>query len=143
MVVNPSNKSQTDGVVPAAAPEAKTITVTLGIRIAFAPIHPKGALPAIEIEKFAYETFNKPIPWDPSLKPAAIFSADEIRGEGLNTVMSNQTTRRRDAVLDVLARQSPFALNRVDLAEFVKRRDFYFQADPTLARVGSLNESIA
>jgi len=136
-------KSEREGVVPPAAPEAKTIAVTLGIRISFAPIHPQGALPAMAIEKFAYETFNKPIPWDPGLKPAAAFSADEVRGEGLDTVMSEKTTSKRNAVLDVLARQSPFDLNRVNLAELVKNRESYFQADPTISRLGSRNESIA
>ena len=135
-------KSAREGVVPAAAPEAKTITVTLGIRFAFAPIHPKGALPAMDIEKFAFETFNKPIPWDPTLKPAPPLADGEVRGDSLSTVMSVNTTNSRNAVLDVLARQSPFTLNKVDLTELVKNRESYFQADPALARLGSLNESI-
>ena len=64
-------KSEREGEVPAAAPAAITIKATLGIQIAFAPIHPQGALPAMQIQKFAYETFNKSIPWDPKLKPPA------------------------------------------------------------------------
>ena len=134
-------KSKTEGVVPAATPEAKTIPVTIGIRIAFAPIHPQGALPAMDIEKFAYETFNKPIPWDANLKPAPPLSAGE-QSQGLDTVMSDATIQLRNAVLDVLTRQSPFVLNKVDLSQLVKHRESYFQADPTIARLGSLNESI-
>ena len=134
-------KSKTEGVVPAATPEANTIPVTVGVRIAFAPIHPQGALPAMDIEKFASETFNKPIPWDPNLKPAPPLSEGE-QGQGLDAVMSDATIRQRNAVLDLLARKSPFVVNEVDLTELVKHRKSYFQADPTIARLGSLNESI-
>ena len=134
-------KSKTEGVVPAATPDANTIPVTVGIRIAFAPIHPQGALPAMDIEKFASETFNKPIPWDPNLKPAPPLSEGE-QGQGLDAVMSDATIRQRNAVLDLLARKSPFVVNEVDLTELVKHRKSYFQADPTIARLGSLNESI-
>ena len=134
-------KSKTEGVVPAATPEANTIPVTVGVRIAFAPIHPQGALPAMDIEKFASETFNKPIPWDPNLKPAPPLSEGE-QGQGLDAVMSDATIRQRNAVLDLLARKSPFVVNEVDLTQLVKHRKSYFQADPTIARLGSLNESI-
>ena len=134
-------KSKTEGVVPAATPEANTIPVTVGIRIAFAPIHPQGALPAMDIEKFAFETFNKTIPWDPNLKPAPPLAEGE-QGQGLDAVMAEATVRQRDAVLDVLKRQSPFVVNAVDLTQLVKHRKSYFQADPTIARLGSLNESI-
>ena len=87
------------------------------------------------------ETFNKPIPWDPNLKPAPPLSEGE-QGPGLEAVMSDATIRQRNAVLDLLARKSPFVVNEVDLTELVKRRKSYFQADPTIARLGSLNESI-
>jgi hypothetical protein len=137
-------RASDEGKVPLPAkPEAKTIRARAGIRISFAPIHPRGALPPIDIEKFAYETFEKPIPWDASPKPPRPFSADEIRGESIDTVMSDKTSNNRDEVLKVLAGRSPFVLNKVDLTEFVKKRESYFQADPTVCRLGSLTEGIA
>jgi hypothetical protein len=136
-------KSEREGVVPAAAPAANTITATLGIQIAFAPIHPQGALPAMQIQKFAYETSNKSIPWDRSLKPPATFSSDQIQGESIDTVMSATTVSQRSAVLAVIGRGSPFVLNPVDLTELQRQRQTYFQADPVLCGLGSVDEGIA
>jgi len=135
-------RSQTEGVVPAATPEANTITATLGIRIAFAPIPPSGALPPIDIEKFKYETFDKPIPWEASLAPPEDFSSGETGIEVFHTAMSVKTKGRRKAVRDILVAQSPF-LNEVDLTKLAENPESYFQADPIICRLGSRNESIA
>ncbi len=132
-------KSEFDGVVQLpTTPEAKTITASAGIRISFAPRNPGGALPAMLIEKFAYETFDKPIPWDSTLKPALPLSAKEYMT--IAAVMGEDTQKSRNAVLAVLAQESPFVLNEVNLDRLVeavgKPDGSYFQADPEICRVG-------
>ena len=138
--------SDRDGQVKlATVPQAKTLEVSAGLRISFDPKHPQGALPAMEIEKFKYETFNKPIPWDDSLIPAQTLPAAE-QGLGIVEVMGNQATRNRNAVLAVLsANTGPADLelqsrlpsfNQVNLERLVKAGASYFQANPEVARLG-------
>ena len=56
-------KSAKDGEAPLPGePQTITLDARAGIRISFDPIHPQGTLPAMAIEKFASESFNKPIP---------------------------------------------------------------------------------
>jgi hypothetical protein len=87
------------------------------------------------IEKFAYETFPKPIPWNDQLKVAETIAATERKE--IWTVMDSVSTQSRNAVLAVLARESPFALNKADLTELSKAGESYFQADPEISRLGS------
>jgi len=126
-------KSKEEGKTPLpGAPEAKTISATVGIRISFAPKHPRGALPAMAIEKFAYEAFEKPIPWKHDLRPAETIEEKK----GVETIMDPGTIAKRNAVLHVLARQSPFELNTVDLGILAKTHDSHFQADPEIRALG-------
>jgi hypothetical protein len=50
--------------------------------------------------------------------------------------MDAETTARRKAVLDVLARRSPFGLNAVDLGILAKTPTACFQAEPQIRRLG-------
>lgn len=128
-------KSREEGRVPLPeAPKAITLRAWAGLRISFDPIHPQGALPAMAIEKFAYETFDKPIPWDDQLKVAETIAANERKE--IWTVMDDVSSPRRNAVLAVLARESPFDLNKVNLDELAEARESYFQADPEICRLG-------
>jgi hypothetical protein len=128
-------RSREEGRVPLPeAPKAITLQAWAGLRISFDPIHPQGALPAMAIEKFAYETFNKPIPWDDQLKVAETIAANERKE--IWTVMDDVSSPRRNAVLAVLARESPFDLNKVNLDELAEARESYFQADPEICRLG-------
>jgi hypothetical protein len=128
-------KSLEEGKVPLPeAPKAITLQAWAGLRISFDPIHPQGALPAMAIEKFAYETFDKPIPWDDQLKVAETIAANERKE--IWAVMDDVSTPRRNAVLAVLARGSPFDLNKVNLDELAEARESYFQADPEICRLG-------
>jgi len=128
-------KSREEGKVPLPeAPTAITLQAWAGLRISFDPIHPQGALPAMAIEKFAYETFNKPIPWDDQLLVAGTIAATERKQ--IWTVMDDVSTQRRDAVLAVLAVESPFDLNKVALDGLAKDGESYFQADPKICRLG-------
>jgi hypothetical protein len=128
-------KSREEGKVPLPeAPKAITLRAWAGLRISFDPIHPQGALPAMAIEKFAYETFDKPIPWDDQLKVAETIAANERKE--IWAVMDDVSTPRRNAVLAVLARESPFDLNKVNLDELAEARESYFQADPEICRLG-------
>jgi hypothetical protein len=128
-------KSREEGRVPLPeAPKAITLRAWAGLRISFDPIHPRGALPAMAIEKFAYETFDKPIPWDDQLKVAETIAANERKE--IWAVMDDVSTPRRNAVLAVLARESPFDLNKVNLDELGKARESYFQANPEICRLG-------
>lgn len=128
-------RSEVEGRAPLpSTPEAGTITAWGGLRVSFAPVAPAGALPPMAIEKFAYETFYKPIPWDTALRPAASLPAESVRPVG--TIMGGEAAQRRDAVLGVLALESPFALNEVKLEELAKAGESYFQADPEIRRLG-------
>ena len=128
--------SREEGKVPLPEePKAITLDAWAGIRISFDPIHPQGALPAMAIEKFAYETFPKPIPWNDQLKVAETIAATERKE--IWTVMDSVSTQSRNAVLAVLARESPFVLNKADLTELSKAGESYFQADPEISRLGS------
>lgn len=146
-------KSKEEGKTPLPSdPEANTIPATVGIRISFAPQHPRGALPHMAIEKFAYETFEKPIPWKDDLSPAETITAKEIRDvvsiPGTNsqdsvpalpvieTVVADNVTQKRKEILDILVREAPFTLNTVDLSRFAKAQEHYFQADPEICRLG-------
>jgi hypothetical protein len=123
-------------------PEAETIPATVGIRISFAPKHPQGALPAMAIEKFAYETFKKPIPWEDDLSPAKTIGSGTRSQDGvpapsvIETVVADHVTQKRNKILDVLAREAPFSLNTVDLTRFAKAQEHYFQADPEICHLG-------
>jgi hypothetical protein len=87
------------------------------------------------LEKFAYETFNKPIPWNDQLKVAETLAENERKE--IWTVMDRVSAQSRNAVLAVLARESPFVLNNADLNELSKAGESYFQADPEISRLGS------
>ena len=50
--------------------------------------------------------------------------------------MDDVSTERRNVVLAVLARESPFDLNKVNLDGLVKARESYFQANPEICRLG-------
>jgi hypothetical protein len=146
--------SETEGVV--ALPEtplAKTISATLGIRFSFDPKKPQHALPPMEILQFAYENFYKLIPWCQSLRPAEDLLSDDFTkvlkdqptDNVLETVMSEpkapssddySVVGQRDEILEVLLRESPVALNTVDLSHFAKGQEHYFQAPPKICRLG-------
>jgi hypothetical protein len=129
-------KSREEGEVPLPEePKAITLNAWAGVRISFDPIHPQGALPAMALEKFAYETFNKPIPWNDQLKVAETLAENERKE--IWTVMDRVSAQSRNAVLAVLARESPFVLNNADLNELSKAGESYFQADPEISRLGS------
>ena len=87
------------------------------------------------IEKFASETFNKPIPWNDQLKVAETIAANER--QEIWTVMDSVSTQSRNAMLAVLARASPFALHTVDLTGLSQAGESYFQANPEICRLGS------
>jgi hypothetical protein len=145
-----------EGKVPLpGTPEAKTIRAKAGLQISFAPRHPQGALPPILIGKLAYETIEKPIPWDDDLEPAAAITADEkhrvllesgVIREGdqtspprlalIATAEAKAVIMERNAILGVLAHKSPFKLNKVGLNHLAKGRESYFQADPEICRTG-------
>lgn len=128
-------KSREEGKVPLPEePKAITLQAWAGLRISFDPLHPQGALPAMAIEKFACETFKKPVPWDGQLKVAKTIAANERKE--IWTVMDKVSTQRRNAVLAVLARESPFDLNKVNLDGLAKARESYFQANPEICRLG-------
>jgi hypothetical protein len=116
-------------------PEAIMLQAWAGMRISFDPIAPQGALPAMAIEKFAYETFNRPIPWNDQLKVAETIAANDRKEIG--TVMDRASTQNRDAMRAVLARKSPFALHTVDLTRLSQAGESYFQANPAICRLGS------
>jgi hypothetical protein len=131
-------KSAKDGEAPLPGePKAIMLDARAGIRISFDPIAPQGALPAMAIEKFAPETFNKPIPWNDQLKAAETIDAEAREGKEVWTVMDSTPTQSRNAILAVLARKSPFDLNTVNLSGLSKAREAYFQANPEICRLGS------
>jgi hypothetical protein len=124
-------------------PKANTISAWSGLRIEFDPIAPKGALPPMAITTFAYETFNKPIPWNDKLKVEETIAAEKRKE--IWTVMDDASRQARNAVLAVLAKGSPFDLNTTDLTELAKATDpgepgklrqSYFQADPEICQLG-------
>ena len=130
-------KSREEGKVPLPKePEAIMLKAWAGIRISFDPIHPQGALPAMAIEKFADETFNKPIPWNDQLKAAETIDAEAREGKEVWTMMDSAPTQSRNAILAVLAQESPFDLNTVNLNGLSKAREAYFQANPEICRLG-------
>jgi hypothetical protein len=129
-------KSRVAGEVPLPQkPEAITLQAWAGMRISFDPIAPQGALPAMAMEKFAYETFDQPIPWNDQLQVAETIAAHER--QEIWTVMDSVSTQSRNAMLAVLARESPFALNTVDLTGLSQAGESYFQANPEICRLGS------
>lgn len=121
----------------------ETIDATAGIRISFKPRIPGGSLPPMPIEQFKYVNMLQPIPWDEGLKFAdpltAGYSPDakpESRLAALELVASAEVTKKRQEILDVLAFESPFELNKVDLSQLAERRATYFQHDPEIVSTG-------
>ena len=97
----------------------------------------------MDIDTFAYETFNRPIPWDPPRESRSPRFGDQTHTK-IDEVMSAETIRKRDAILKLLGKQRPDLQKvTVDFKELVKHRASYFQADPIVCALGSVNESIA
>ena len=131
-------------------PEAKagtikpeTIEATAGLRISFKPLAPGGSLPPMPIKQFQFVNISQPIPWDENLTFAdpltAGYSPDakpESRLAALELVASAEVTQKRQAILDVLAYESPFELNKVDLSQLAESRATYFQHDPEIFSTG-------
>ncbi len=120
-----------------SGPKAETIRVSAGMRIWFAPTYPEGALPTMAIAKFAYDAvIERPIGWDTNLKPAKGISAqEESDNGGIDKITHPETAQRRNKVLAVLKRSSPF-LQDVSLDGLAKAGTSCFQADPQNCRLG-------
>lgn len=110
------------------------VRVPVGVEISLKPKQPQGALPPMPIEKFAYETFSKPIPWCDRLQSNDTLTSEE--GGSIKQAMDEAVNIKRKQILDILADKSPFTLNTVDLSSFVNKQAYYFQADPEIARLG-------
>ncbi len=131
----------------AAVPEAGKMMVkaSAGLRISFDPKYPEGALPAMDIKKFAFVNLLKPIPWN-KVEPSDRLSAEQEKGKEIQTWMSEEAQERRNAALAVLRGNavradfeltSPFPpLNEVKLDHLVLAGASYFQANPEIRRLG-------
>ncbi|HKY41777.1 MAG TPA: DUF6603 domain-containing protein, partial [Pyrinomonadaceae bacterium] len=118
------------------SPEAKTLKATTGILFSFLPKDPEHALFPIPLAKLKFEQLpTKEVVWrDPG-------EAQTIPAPGnntfWNTIWNNeQVNAQRNAILGVLSRQSPFAMNTPKLERLQKSERDYFQADPELATLG-------
>ncbi|MFY9620657.1 MAG: DUF6603 domain-containing protein [Pyrinomonadaceae bacterium] len=118
------------------APAAKTIKATAGILFSFLPIAPEHALFPIPLAKLKFEQLpTKKVVWQD------LGEAQTIPAPGNNTFWNtiwnnDEVNARRDAILDVLKRQSPFAMNTPKLERLQKSERDYFQADPEFATLG-------
>lgn len=130
-------KSDGEGKVSLpSAPEAKFLLACVGMRISFAPIDPTGTLTKIAIEKFKYDDFQKPIPWDHTIELPSFLSAEEQKIE-FDNVMAPATVKLRNNVLAILAMQNcPFYLNNVNLEKLSKSGDSCFQEKIQYRRLG-------
>ena len=126
-----------EGQVPLpGGPEAKTIKATAGILFSFLPIDPEHALFPIPLAKLKFEQLpTKEVVWQD------LGEAQTIPAPGnntfWNTIWNNaEVNARRSAILGVLTRQSPFAMNTPKLDQLQKSERDYFQADPEFATLG-------
>jgi hypothetical protein len=117
-------------------PQAITIDATVGVRFSFAPIPPKHAIFPIPLEKLKFEQLpTKKVVWQ-DLGEARTIAAHE-KNTFWNTIWGNpDVNHRRDAILDVLRGQSPFALNVPNLEQLHRSERDYFQADPEFCTLG-------
>ncbi|MBC8031869.1 MAG: hypothetical protein H7Z16_17435 [Pyrinomonadaceae bacterium] len=117
-------------------PEAKTITATAGVRFSFLPIDPEHALFPIPLEKLKFEQLpTKTVVWQD------LGEAQTIPAQGdntfWNTIWANAAVdAQRNAILDILSRQSPFAMNKPKLDQLQQSEGVYFQADPEFSALG-------
>jgi hypothetical protein len=128
---------QFDGVVALPGnPEANTVTATVGVRFSFGPIDPEHALFPIPLEKLKFAPLRpKKVAWqDPGEAPTI---ADRRDNTFWKTIWANtEVDARRNAILDILSRESPFSLNKPDLAQLWRSEAAYFQADPEFCTLG-------
>jgi len=117
-------------------PEANPIPATVGVRFSFDPIEPEHALFPIPLEKLKSEQLpTKTVKWDDLGEAHTIAARDQITF--WNTIWDNPGVNvQRNAILDILGRQSPFALNKPDLAQLHQSERDYFQADPEFCTLG-------
>jgi hypothetical protein len=121
--------------VPPVIPKPASLKATVGARIALLPVAPKSSLPRMRLEKLGPEDTWHPMP---AARPQS-FGLPTASG-GIEAAMDPATVSRRRATLEVLARQSPFQLNSVNLRETARLAKFSFQADPILCPLGSRDE---
>jgi len=118
------------------SPEAKTIKATAGIVFSFLPLDPEHALFPIPLAKLKFEQLpTKRVVWQDFGEAATIPAPGN--NTFWNTIWNNnEVDARRNAILGVLSRQSPFAMNTPKLERLQKSEHDYFQADPELATLG-------
>jgi hypothetical protein len=134
-----------EGKVPKPLPKAEIIKANAGLRISFKPRDPGGSLLPMPIRRFKFINIERPIPWDENIKFADPLKAGyspeadpTLRLAALAEVASADVTAKRQAILDVLAYESPFELNKVDLSRLAAKeyRLTYFQHDPEIWSTG-------
>jgi hypothetical protein len=134
-----------EGKVPKPLPKAEIIKANAGLRISFKPRDPGGSLLPMPIRRFKFINIERPIPWDENIKFAKPLEAGyspeakpESRLAALEILASADVTAKRQAILDVLAYESPFELNKVDLSKLAAKeyRLTYFQHDPEIWSTG-------
>ena len=131
-------KSETEGLVPLLkTPERKTIEAALGIRMVSIPQDPVHGLPAIAIEKFAYEPIPKNVDW--SVRELPKYVKPEEKWTYYSAIWSDDSVfrQRRDDVLACLRQQLPpdLVLNEPHL-ERLSVTENYFQQQPEMNAVG-------
>jgi hypothetical protein len=130
-------KSETEGLVPLLkTPERKTIEAALGIRMASIPQDPVHGLPAIAIEKFAFEPIPKNVDW--AVRELPKYVKPEEKWTNYSAIWSDDSVRkRRNDVLACLRQQLPpdLVLNEPHL-ERLSVTENYFQQQPEMNAVG-------
>jgi len=119
-----------------SSPEAKTMRAEVGVRISFTPLKPEHALSPIPLEKLKYEQLRtKVVKWE-DLGEVPTIGAPE--GATIwNTIWDNEgVDAKRNAILGILNRQSPFVMNEPELEQFRRSERDYFQSDPEFCALG-------
>ena len=119
-------------------PKANPIPARVGVRFSFDPIKPEHALFPIPLEKLKYDPLpTKTVEWRDLGEAPTIAAPGKITF--WNTIWDNPDVNvQRNAILDILGRdcESPFALNKPDLAQLHRSERDYFQADPEFCTLG-------
>ena len=114
-------------------PDPKTMTLSLAAGVCIATVapdptpDPNHKLPPMRIRDLLTENLE-PKTW----RLDGRFTVPELAGDGdkplFDTIMRQDIVTKRKAMLELLARQSPFELYQPDLTRLVKVRSNYFQA---------------
>jgi hypothetical protein len=124
------------------SPSADTIKdVACGVTVSLNNREPTHKLPAIDIEKFAYEDIPKPIPWIEVPLPEIIPAPGD--NTLMNTIWNNSDVdRRRNKILNALALvKGETFYNSVNVPDLATNAREIFQSEPEMAVLGQKRKS--